>query len=330
MNPLISIIIPVYKVEDYLEECVNSVLNQTYRNLEVILVDDGSPDNCPALCDNYARQDKRIKVIHKPNGGLSDARNEGLKNASGEYVLFLDSDDFYIDNEAISQLVKEVHKNPATDIVFYRRTTISGDNRLPSVSVIPDKIMGQDKISGLHYLLQNGDFMASACQKMMRRTLLTENSLFFEKGLLSEDWMWTIGVYAHAKVLSAIDSPFYGYRKRPGSITNTISDKHFDDIFYIITTWDKRLDKYGLSQAETNIYRGFLAYLYVSLLGLLYLASKAKRKEMIAKLRPYSRLLEYDISFKTRKAARLYRILGFNMMCIALRIYLKHHNSKRK
>lgn len=160
MNPLISIIIPVYKVEDYLEECVNSVLNQTYRNLEVILVDDGSPDNCPALCDNYARQDKRIKVIHKPNGGLSDARNEGLKNASGEYVLFLDSDDFYIDNEAISQLVKEVHKNPATDIVFYRRTTISGDNRLPSVSVIPDKIMGQDKISGLHYLLQNGDFMA--------------------------------------------------------------------------------------------------------------------------------------------------------------------------
>lgn len=330
MNLLISIIIPVYKVEAYLDDCVKSVLGQTYRNIEVILVDDGSPDNCPAMCDDYGRQDRRIRVIHKPNGGLSDARNQGLKSATGDYVLFLDSDDFYIDNEAVSQLVAEVQKNPAIDIVFYRRTTITRANTIPSLPIVPGNISGKDKITGLHYLLQNGDFMASACQKMMRRTLLTDNNLFFEKGLLSEDWDWTIGVYSHARVLAAINNPFYGYRKHPGSITRSINDKHLDDVFYIIKKWDEKLDDYGSPREETDVYRGFLAYIYTCLLGLLYRTSKPKRREMTAKLRSYVRLLKYDISFKTRKVARLYRIFGFDIMCMMLRIYLKHHNFVRR
>ena len=86
MEPLISVIVPVYKVEQYLDECVQSIINQTYKNLEIILVDDGSPDRCPEMCDEYARQDSRIKVIHKPNGGVSSARNAGLDIARGEYV----------------------------------------------------------------------------------------------------------------------------------------------------------------------------------------------------------------------------------------------------
>ena len=94
MEPLISVIVPVYKVEQYLDECVQSIINQTYKNLEIILVDDGSPDRCPEMCDEYARQDSRIKVIHKPNGGLSSARNAGIDIARGEYIGFVDSDDY--------------------------------------------------------------------------------------------------------------------------------------------------------------------------------------------------------------------------------------------
>ncbi|MDY4757554.1 MAG: glycosyltransferase family 2 protein [Parabacteroides sp.] len=93
MNPLISVIIPIYKVEDYLDECVQSVIHQTYKNLEIILVNDGSPDKCPQICDEYAKLDNRIIVIHKKNGGLSDARNAGLQIATGEYIQFLDADD---------------------------------------------------------------------------------------------------------------------------------------------------------------------------------------------------------------------------------------------
>ena len=107
---LISIIIPVYKVEKFLEKCVNSVLNQTYKNLEIILVDDGSPDNCPALCDELAKKDKRIKVIHKKNGGVSSARNDGLDNATGKYICFVDSDD-YIEPTYAEELHKAITEN---------------------------------------------------------------------------------------------------------------------------------------------------------------------------------------------------------------------------
>lgn len=95
MNPLISIIVPIYKVEKYLKRCVDSILDQTYANIEIILVDDGSPDQCDIICDTYQKNDKRVKVIHKENGGLSDARNAAIPLAKGEYISFIDSDDWF-------------------------------------------------------------------------------------------------------------------------------------------------------------------------------------------------------------------------------------------
>lgn len=102
---LFSIIVPIYKVEKYLHKCVNSLVNQTYKDIEIVLVDDGSPDNCPQICDEYAAKDKRINVIHKKNGGLSDARNVGLENCTGKYILFVDSDD-YIELDACEKFTK--------------------------------------------------------------------------------------------------------------------------------------------------------------------------------------------------------------------------------
>ena len=107
MDELVSIIVPVYKVEKYLNRCIDSILNQTYINLEIILVDDGSPDNCGKICEEYAQKDNRVIVIHKENGGLSDARNKGLNIARGEFVSFIDSDDF-IDKSMIEVLVKQL------------------------------------------------------------------------------------------------------------------------------------------------------------------------------------------------------------------------------
>ena len=98
MNRTVSIIVPIYNVEKYIFECVDSLINQTYKDIEIILVDDASPDNCPQICEDYASKDERIKVIHKPNGGLSDARNAGLEIATGDYVMFVDSDDYIVDN----------------------------------------------------------------------------------------------------------------------------------------------------------------------------------------------------------------------------------------
>ena len=116
-NPLVSIIVPVYNVEEYLEECVNSIISQTYTNIEIILVDDGSTDNSGELCDKYSLRDNRIEVIHKVNGGISDARNVGAKSAKGKYIYFIDSDD-YIVSEAIDELVS-VALRDNSDIVFF-------------------------------------------------------------------------------------------------------------------------------------------------------------------------------------------------------------------
>ena len=120
---LISIIVPVYNVEPFISECINSILIQSYKNFELILVNDGSTDNSPTICEQYASKDKRIKVIHKANGGLSDARNWGLKFSSGEYVVFRDSDDYWNDCDALFSLYSLLNKYSEVDVVFFRRFT---------------------------------------------------------------------------------------------------------------------------------------------------------------------------------------------------------------
>ena len=109
MRDLITVVVPVYKVEKYIDRCVTSIINQSYKNLEIILVDDGSPDNCGKICDDYARKDERIKVIHKENGGLSDARNAGINIAKGKYITFIDSDD-YIKYDYVEFLYNNIEK----------------------------------------------------------------------------------------------------------------------------------------------------------------------------------------------------------------------------
>jgi len=130
-NPLISIIIPIYKVEDYIRCCIDSILSQTYKNLEIILVDDGSPDNCGSVCEEYSLKDKRIKVIYKKNGGLSSARNAGLDIASGEYIGFVDSDD-WIENDMYESLYNAIIFHKA-DISVCGRYIASG-NKITTIS----------------------------------------------------------------------------------------------------------------------------------------------------------------------------------------------------
>jgi glycosyltransferase involved in cell wall biosynthesis len=120
---LISIIVPVYNVEPFISECINSILIQSYKNFELILVNDGSTDNSPTICEQYASKDKRIKVIHKANGGLSDARNWGLKFSSGEYVVFLDSDDYWNDCDALFSLYSLLNKYSEVDVVLHLKKT---------------------------------------------------------------------------------------------------------------------------------------------------------------------------------------------------------------
>ena len=189
----ISIIVPIYKVEKYLVRCVESLMAQDFSSLEIILVEDGSPDRCGEICDNYAKKDTRITAYHKPNGGLSDARNYGLERAHGEYVLFVDSDD-YLEPGACASLWKEARAGFA-DIIFSKMAL-----EKPSVGMARFEKVAEDRFqyhriySGPAYLmgcLEGGALRVEVIRAMFRRDFLVRNDLYFEYGILHEDEEFT-------------------------------------------------------------------------------------------------------------------------------------------
>ena len=218
MKPKFSIIVPIYKVEQYLEKCVLSLVNQTYENIEIILVDDGSPDNCPKMCDDFGGTDSRIVVLHKPNGGLSDARNKGLEVAQGEYIMFVDSDD-YIAPNACEQFAEFVDKG--YDILI-------GDAEIEGGSANIAHIEKTEKIyTGEDYLLaalEENKLPMAAWLNVYRKVFLDKYALRFKYGRLHEDEEFTPRAFLKAERIFNTGIVFYHYIIRENSIT-TQKDK---------------------------------------------------------------------------------------------------------
>ena len=210
--PLISVIVPVYKVEKYLDRCVQSIVDQTYRNLEIILVDDGSPDNCPAMCDAWAEKDSRIKVIHKKNGGLSDARNAGMKVAAGELMGFIDSDD-YIAPEMYQMLFDRMMAD-GSDIAACGVEMVFEDGTpprplTPSGEYVLDTVQAMEAIIRENYLKQ-------PVYKLYKTEQVRD--LAFPVGKYHEDVFWSYQAIARARKVSVADRRCYYYIQRSGSI----------------------------------------------------------------------------------------------------------------
>lgn len=211
-NPLISVIVPVYKVEEYLDKCVESIVNQTYQNLEIVLVDDGSPDRCPAMCDEWEKEDSRIKVIHKVNGGLSDARNVGLEIIAGEYVAFIDSDD-WIESEFIEKLYHAlIAYNADVSGCKYRKCTsvleICDNTENNSVEIY-------NKIQGLSALIDE-TIKQVVWNKLYKKEII--EGILFEKEKYHEDEFWSYKVLARSNQYVEIDYVGYNYFQRETSI----------------------------------------------------------------------------------------------------------------
>lgn len=215
MEELVSVIIPVYKVEKYLERCVESVQKQTFQNLEIILVDDGSPDLCGAMCDEMAKTDPRIKVIHKNNGGLSDARNVGIEMASGNYIVFVDSDD-WLDLDMIALLYRVLKKYNA-DIAECSYRNICTD-RIEEETNCSAKVVEGDRILALEAMLGWRWFKPVAWNKLYKRDVLGD--IRYPKGKLHEDEYTTYKYFYNANKLVYVDVSKYNYdRRREDSIT---------------------------------------------------------------------------------------------------------------
>ncbi len=232
MHDLISVIIPVYKVEKYLCRCVDSVLEQTYTNMEIILVDDGSPDNCPVMCEEYARQDSRVKVIHQENAGLSGARNAGIDMAQGQWLAFVDSDD-YLAADFLERLYQAC-VDTGSSLSVCRWEYVRGET-------IPEHGTGETRVYTGREMLANlyvpdGAYFVVAWNKLYRKELFED--IRYPLGKIHEDEATTYRIYDKVKKAAYVDRSLYGYFVTPVSITRGFNPKRMD----WVTAVAERLD----------------------------------------------------------------------------------------
>lgn len=308
----ISVIIPVYNVAQYIRHCVDIVLRQTYRNLEIILVDDGSTDNSGQICDEYAATDSRIRVIHKPNGGLSDARNVGFSLATGEYVLFLDSDDEWGSTDFVERLVIQAEQEH-NDVILFELVRFSDEEEcIQSHAIYCDEDFCGSPSGVMYQLVRKNEFSMSACQKMIKISVLKDNNITFPEGLFGEDMDWIMRLWPCVKSVGFNNNVCYRYRVRKGSITTTFRLKNAEDFAWTLETWKAHWE--NSQNPHRRIYLGYLAYLYVTLVyRYMDIAAKDREKiyDRIVALAP---LLKYSITKKSDRLLQLQRLVGTKLM----------------
>lgn len=324
----VSFILPIYNVEKYLSECVESILAQTYSDFEILLVDDGSPDNCPVLCDEWAKKDSRIKALHKSNGGLSDARNYGLEHAQGDYVVFVDSDDFWVNKDCLENLMNVVDVHPECDFIGFNCSYYYSDTKTFKKWVAYDESLSKptDKDTVLCSLVASGTFPMSACLKIIKRKSLSEINLHFIKGLLSEDIPWFINLLEGAKKCMFINDYIYAYRQGVvGSISNSFRVRNFNSILRIIDNELQKLEGRTFNEKTKDYIKSFLAYELCICLGGLGQLEKSVRNEYYEKLKPYKWLLKFRQNPKVKKVSILNSLVGFRLT----RFFLEFYFSRR-
>ncbi len=314
----VSVVIPIYEVKPYLERCVNSVLIQTFKDLEIILVDDGSTDGSGELADKLALVDSRVHVIHQKNQGLSVARNEGLHASTGEYIIFLDSDDEWLMPDGIETMLNE--SMPGTDLIVFKRVDYwkqgnrkeSADYDIDAISKLPD---GAAIFS---HLIKTQKFQISACFLMSRRKILIENEIFFPIGFADEDISWNLKLWQFAHTVSFHNLPFYGYHHRADSLTTTSSINIFHSNDRIFTNWEALC--FNKCTNSVSIL-SFLANNWVSLGYRYHMITKSDRPIAISILKRHKNLLHYATTPKTHRTALLVKMIGVSKTCVILGFY---------
>lgn len=313
MEKKLSFILPIYKVEAYLPQCIDSILMQATEDCEIILVDDGSPDNCGAICDQYAQKNGNIRVIHKTNGGLSDARNAGFCIATGKYVLFVDSDD-YLEEGAVPKILDWIDSTDA-DVAFLLSKKVYPDETSEPMgeNLIRQEILGKTREEVLRFLATRPKFPASAWGKIYRRAFLQEKELGFPQDRrLSEDLMFSLNLFLTADKFDYLDFPYYCYRQnRAGSICNTVNAKYYFDTFLFVTESAQRFTVNQKAKDEPSaLALSFAAYEYAILLWQMLDLTGEDRERACQMLNEYQWVLSFGKSAKTRMVRYAVMLLG--------------------
>lgn len=291
---LLSIIIPVYFVEETLQRCVKSILQQTFTDWELILVDDGSPDGCPALCDEYCQQDARIKVVHQANGGLSAARNTGLLQAQGSYVTFLDSDD-YVRKDTYQQVMQQLVDQPDIDIIEYPITLHTGNKQREEILSFPTKRYS----NMLTYWFESKGYLHTyACNKVYKRRLF--NQVRYPVNKVFEDVYTLPLLLRQSKVVATTDKGMYFYVDNPQGITATAGGEQLKDLLHAHLA--------VLQNSQLTEHEGFATY-YEHILNIQMDVCEMTGAKPTLPL--FSFRGQQDIPFKTRLSC----LIGIQRLC---------------
>ena len=299
--PLITVIVPCYRVERYLPRCVDSILRQTYKNIEIILVDDGSPDRSGEICDAYAKKDSRIRVIHKINGGLSDARNVAIDQAKGEWITFVDSDDFVSDDYV------EVLYELAT--VFGCECVVCPLNPFKEGEepIIEHALRHQEKMpsqKAVEQMFYQEKFDNNAASKLFHKRLF-ESGIRFPKGVCFEDLAITYQLLLMSKGVGYTDAKLYHYLLREDSIEGKYTPKKVDDGLAVLKSMDDNISMFqGLEKAYRSRKFSFLLHL------LLMMPKGAMHyEEMVSEVKKIREKVFFDLH--GRKKARVAAVLSY-------------------
>ena len=316
----ISIIVPVYNVENYIAECVDSILQQNLKNAEIILVDDGSTDGSGKICDTYASNYSFIKVIHQENKGLSGARNAGITNATGEYLMFLDSDDYINKNVNLQRIINYLHG----DVIQYKFVYYYEQSN--KYIYLNDYIIEENENSDINAILYNhlkrGYLSSTATDKFIRREVVLQNHILFQEGIVSEDLEWVLRLFQKIKTFQLMNENIYVYRQqRKGAITSYVKKQNIDCIFQIIKYW-YHYDYENEICKKT--YLGFLAYHYIIILSQLNRlnCTKEKRNEIYQ----YKDIMQYSDNRKVKMCNQLIKMMGLPISLFIFRTYIKLKN----
>jgi len=316
----ISVVINGYNTRDYIKQCVESVIEQDFDNYEVLIIDDGSTDDSPEIGEQLAATYPIVKAFTKENGGLADARNYGVEKARGEYILFIDGDD-YIEKNSINKIWQKCIEQNKPDIVFLQAVRLyENKNEKRYDSDMDYCELSKNRESALKYISERNMYPASAWRKMIKRQFLIDNNISFKKGQSPEDYEWSIQTFLKAKSFGCCNSKYYFYRqKRKGSISNTANKSSVETLLGIVEHWVKMAESGEYSKEISLCIKRFAAYVYRTVLWYV----KPYYNDFYEVVQKYSCLLDYKESNDVKLIRLATKLLGVDKTVNLLDIYKK-------
>lgn len=315
-----TIIIPVYNVIEYLSQCVQSVLSQDYYDYEIILVDDGSTDGSGENCDELAKHDNRIRVIHQENQGLSEARNTGIDAADGKYIIFLDSDDYWKDKKVLNKLSLRVFETHPDVLSFnFEKTdgvTVQGV-KFRTTGDMPISVKAEDSF---RYMMEHDLWIACAWNKAIRREMFESGKLRFKEKITSEDIDWCMRLALQAEIFDYIENVVVCYRQRKTSISKNVTYKKVLTLLYNIERCLELFDELN-GKEKAELLKPYIAYQYGTLLAnISIIRDKKQQKELLKRAEVHQNLLAWSQNRKIKLLKIASRLVGLKGTIVLLKL----------